>query len=110
MSSGGKRPGAGRRRGTPNKATVKAREAIALFVDGNSAQLQALLDEIRAKDGPRAAWDCIMDLVEYHVPKLARSEIVGEGGGPVKHQVNIVDPTRRADRDPAQLDHTPIPG
>jgi hypothetical protein len=36
----------GRPKGTPNKSTALAREAIAKFVDGNSHKLQEWLDEI----------------------------------------------------------------
>jgi len=37
-------------------------------------------------------------MAEYHIPKLARTEHTGEGGGPL--QVNIIDPTRRAGNKP----------
>lgn len=83
----------GRTKGTPNKATAAAREAIAAFVDGNSHRLERWLDEIEAADGPKAAFQCFADLLEYHVPKLARHEVTGEGGGPLEHAVefHIVD-------------------
>jgi hypothetical protein len=74
----------GRQAGTPNKATTQAREAIARFVDANADRLQEWLDQIAEEDGPRAAFNCFTDLVEYHVPKLARNELTGEGGGPVR--------------------------
>jgi len=100
MSRGGKRIGAGRPSGVPNKATMNARQAIAAFVDGNAHLLQELLDEIRKEQGAKAAWDCMMDVIEYHVPKLQRTELTGADGGPVQHVVQIVDPTRRPN-DPA---------
>lgn len=65
----------GRKKGTPNKATATAREAIAKFIDGNAGKLQEWLDQIAKEDGPQAAFDCFNALVEYHVPKLARTEI-----------------------------------
>jgi hypothetical protein len=68
----GKKTG-GRVAGVPNKATNQAREAIAAFVEGNVDRLNGWLDEIAAKD-PKAAFDCFMDVVEYHIPKLARAE------------------------------------
>jgi hypothetical protein len=77
-------PGPGRPKGSTNKATVAAREAIARFVDGNADRLNGWLAEIEANDGPQAAFKCFADLLEYHVPKLARTEHVGEGGGPVR--------------------------
>jgi hypothetical protein len=30
------------------------------------------------------AFKLLMDVMEYHVPKLARTEHVGDGGGPVQ--------------------------
>lgn len=74
---------AGRPAGVPNKATMAAREAIAAFVDGNAHRLNAWLDAIEERDGPKAAWQCMMDVIEYHVPKLARTELTGKDGGPV---------------------------
>lgn len=74
----------GSRKGIPNKATANAREAIARFVDGNADRLNRWLDEIEEADGPKAAFQCFTDLIEYHVPKLARTEHVGDGGGPVR--------------------------
>jgi len=75
----------GRQKGTPNKATATAREAIAKFIDANADRLQGWLDEIAAdeKQGPRAAMECFKDLLEYHVPKLARTELTGKDGGPL---------------------------
>lgn len=86
MAKGGKQPGAGRPAGVPNKVTARAREAIAVFVEGNVDRLNGLLDQIEEADGPQAAWDCIVDVLEFHVPKLARTELTGAGGGPVAVQ------------------------
>jgi len=78
---------AGRPKGTPNKSTALAREAIAKFVDGNSHKLQEWLDEIAMNEklGPKVAFDCFMQVAEYHVPKLARTEQVGDAEQPVVH-------------------------
>ena len=75
---------AGRPKGSPNKATFRAREAIAQFIDGNSERLQGWLDEIAEQDGPMAAFKCFADVLEYHVPKLARTEVTGADQGPVE--------------------------
>jgi hypothetical protein len=64
----------GREKGTPNRATKNAREAIARFVDGNAHRLQGWLDEIAAEEGAKAAIECFGTFMEYHVPKLARTE------------------------------------
>lgn len=104
---GGRKPGdGGRPKGVPNKATRAAREAIAAFVDGNAHRLQKWLDEVAdgkpmlGKDGqqmrdddgqplwlvppnPEKAHNMFQSVVEYHVPKLARSEVTGADGGPI---------------------------
>jgi hypothetical protein len=79
--------GAGRPAGSPNKSTALAREAIAQFVDGNSHKLQQWLDDIAMNEklGPKVAFDCFMQVAEYHVPKLARTEQVGDANAPITH-------------------------
>jgi hypothetical protein len=77
----------GRVAGVPNKSTALAREAIAKFVDGNSHKLQEWLDEIAMNEklGPKVAFDCFMQVAEYHVPKLARTEHIGDESAPIVH-------------------------
>ena len=77
----------GRPKGSPNKSTALAREAIAKFVDGNSDKLQEWLDAIAMNEklGPKVAFDCFMQVAEYHVPKLARVEQVGDASAPITH-------------------------
>jgi hypothetical protein len=67
----------GRAKNTPNKATANAREAIARLVDGNTHRLEGWLDQIakHPDHGPMAAWKCMMDVLEYHIPKLARTDV-----------------------------------
>ena len=76
--------GQGRPKGIPNKSTTNAREAIAAFVEGNASRLNGWLDEIHEQQGPQAAFKCFTDLVEYHIPKLARTEHAGDKDNPVK--------------------------
>jgi len=75
-------PGAGRQKGRPNNATRNAREAIARVIEGNIDRLQGWLDEIAEKEGALAAVRCLLDLLEYHVPKLTRAELTVEKPGP----------------------------
>lgn len=74
------------RRGIPNKATADAREAISLFVNSNADRLVGWLDRV-AKDNPKGAFECFMSVVEYHVPKLARTELTGKNEGAIQVQV-----------------------
>lgn len=73
-------PGPGRPKGIPNRATANAREAIGAFVDGNAHRLQEWLEEVYEAQGAVAALRCFADFIEYHVPKLARTEVTGKDG------------------------------
>ena len=81
-----------RPKGSPNKATAEAREAIARLVDGNAHRLNIWLDEIYETKGAEAAWRCMMDVIEYHVPKLARHELTGNNGDKIKMEVSWMAP------------------
>jgi hypothetical protein len=79
--------GPGRPKGLPNKVTVQAREAIALFVDGNAHRLEEWLDAVASGDqtngikpNPAKAFEMFQSVVEYHVPKLQRTEVTGADG------------------------------
>ena len=72
--------GKGRPPGSPNKATANAREAIARLVDDNAERRQEWLDEIAETKGPDVAFRCVQELLEYHIPKLARTELTGKDG------------------------------
>ena len=106
----GKKTG-GRTVGTPNKATAEARQAIAAFVDGNAHRLTGWLDQVAegvkkpvvddegevvdyeyvVPPNPAKAFDMFQSVVEYHIPKLARQEHVGNDDKPlvIEHNVNV---------------------
>ena len=88
----GQKGGPGRPKGLPNKSTQVAREAIAAFVDGNADRLQGWLDDIAKEKGSQAAFDCFTALLEYHVPKLARTELTGQNGGPQELVIKWQEP------------------
>jgi hypothetical protein len=79
----------GRPKGSPNRATADVRAAIAVFAEGNAHKLQDWLDRIaEGSDGnrpdPAKAADLYLRAIEYHIPKLARTEVTGQDGGPVE--------------------------
>ena len=75
----------GRSAKTPNKSDSRARAAIALFVETNSSRFQDWLEEIYQEHGAKEAFNCVTTLIEYHVPKLGRTEVAGDPDKPVKH-------------------------
>ena len=95
----------GRPPGTPNKATHDARQAIASFVDGNAHRLVEWLDRVSegvktidpetgddvyvVQPNPAKAFEMFQSVVEYHVPKLARTELVGDDANPLVVEANF---------------------
>lgn len=82
MSDKRKKTG-GRQKGVGNRADKAARLAIGHFVDANTPRLMDLLDKIEKEEGALATFDCIMKVIEYHIPKLARVDST------VEHEGNI---------------------
>lgn len=98
---GGKRVGAGRKKGIPNKLTQDAREAFRMVYEGRLADLDRWIRETGdgfeaihfLSDGtkipyleknPGKAADLLCRMAEHFVPKLAHTQLTGEGGGPLE--------------------------
>ena len=82
-------PGPGRPKGMPNKATVAFRETIQALLDGNRENVALWLDQVATgshgkEPAPEKALDLLAKLAEYAAPKLSRTEVTGQDGGPVK--------------------------
>ena len=98
---GGKRPGAGRPKGVPNKVTTLARSEFLAAFKESEPDLRRWLRETgdgweetkpgsdgqpvtrRVGKDPAKAAALLIGMAEYHFPKLGRQEHVGEGGGPI---------------------------
>jgi hypothetical protein len=78
----------GRSAGTPNKATVDVRAAIAIFAQENVERMSGWLNDI---DDPAKRLDLYLRALEYHVPKLGRTEHTGEGGGDIVVRLSPTD-------------------
>jgi hypothetical protein len=92
----GKKGLSGRKPGIPNKVTADVRVAIAAFAERNAPNLSRWLDRVAKTDPARAA-EIYLRAIEYHVPKLARTEITGKDGGPVEQSLEVIGvPSPRA--------------
>lgn len=78
----GRKTGGGSRKGVPNKATADVRAAIALIAQRNVEKFELWLEETAERDAARAA-ELFLKAIEYHIPKLARTEHTGPGGGAI---------------------------
>jgi hypothetical protein len=83
--------GMGRAKGVPNKSTAAVREAIAKMAELNAPRFSNWLDQVAAKS-PEKACDIYLRAIEYHIPKLARTEVTGQDGQPVALQVTWAQP------------------
>jgi hypothetical protein len=94
----------GRVKGVPNKVTGAARLAfLAVFdslapdletwiqqtANGWDAEIQTKIGPVIVRQGkdPAKAADLLIRMAEYHLPKLGRQEIVGDGGGAIQVQI-----------------------
>lgn len=77
----GIKTGGGSRQGIPNKATQDVRAAIALIAQRNVERFEGWINQVAEQDPGKAA-DLYLKAIEYHIPKLARTENTGADGGP----------------------------
>ncbi len=78
----------GRQKGTPNKATADVREAIAQIAKRNIKNVETWLNQI---DDPSKRVSLFLDMCEYHIPKLARTELTGKDGEALNLTVTPTD-------------------
>lgn len=69
-------PGSGRKKGTVNKVTIEIRESFRMLLESNVDQMSEWLQRVAAVD-PAKALNIMLDLAEYHIPKLQRTELTG---------------------------------
>lgn len=85
--------GMGRVKGVPNKTTQNVREMIAMVAELNAPKFGEWLQTVAVGDGdkvkpdPGKAAELYLKAIEYHIPKLARTEVSGMNGGPIQQVV-----------------------
>ena len=92
----------GRPKGAQNKTTKEIREAYQRLVEGNLDNMSLWLARIASEDEEKA-FDLMLKLSEYVIPKLARQEVTGADGEDLFKNVkfefgpDINDPENRID-------------
>lgn len=84
--------GRGRPVGSKDKRTIGIRESIQAMLDGVLApNLERWVQEIARDKGPEAAIRAAGTFIEYTVPKLGRTELVGKDGGDINVSIKWAD-------------------
>ena len=94
--------GRGRPAGSVNKATKTFRETVSRLLEDNAENVSKWLYEVaegnaekELKADPKGALTLLAQMAEYATPKLNRTEMTGDGGGPVEVsgiQIKLVKP------------------
>jgi hypothetical protein len=101
-------PGPGRPKGMPNKATATVRDAIARVLERNVDNFSRWLESVAEgeketstsetgeskttwirRPDPGQALKLAMDMSEYHIPKLARTELSNPDGTPLNFTLMV---------------------
>lgn len=72
----------GRKKGSPNKATADVRATIKLIAERNVKRLEEWLTKVATEDPSKAA-DLYLRMIEYHIPKQARTEHASDPENPL---------------------------
>lgn len=102
----------GRRKGVPNRTTAEVREVFKKILDdlapeaeqwirdtAAGVEVERIDDEgqtikVRLPGDPKGAADLLLKLAEFHVPKLARTEVTGKDGEALTIKVMTLESTK----------------
>jgi hypothetical protein len=80
----------GRKPGTPNKDVADVRATIKLVAERKVLELETWLNRVAKKD-PDKAMSLYLNMLEYHVPKLQRTEVTGLDGSALEVSLSAKD-------------------
>ena len=77
----------GRPKGSKNRSTKAMKKALSELIDDNLDNMSDWLNEM-AKDDPKAAFQCMLSLMEFHMPKMSRVTFVDDKEEKADHKIN----------------------
>lgn len=80
----------GRPKGSRNRSTCEMRKVLAIFIDANIDCMSKWLEDI-AKDDPKSAFQCMLSLMEFSIPRISRVHYVEEKEETPKDNEDIDD-------------------
>lgn len=83
---GNSKPGPGRPKGVPNRATTEFRETVTRLLESNAENMSLWLEQVAVKN-PYKALYLISQLAEFAAPKLSRTEVKTEHPEAIIHQI-----------------------
>jgi len=78
------------RKGSPNVKTKAIRDAYKEFIENNTDQFQGWLERV-AETNPAKALELVAGLSDFVLPKLARTELVGDEEQPLNIDLTKLD-------------------
>ena len=85
---------AGRPKGSKNRSTKAMKEALSQLVDDNLENMSDWLNEM-ARDDPKAAFQCMLNLMEFQMPKMSRVTWIDENEASERNSAGGEDILRR---------------
>lgn len=81
---------AGRKPGVPNKDHADVRATIALIAERKVLELETWLNRVAKRD-PDKAMRLYLQMCEFHIPKLQRTEVTGLDGAALSVELSAKD-------------------
>ena len=78
----------GKPKGTPNKISKDIKEAFKMLIEKNIDNLSGWLDHV-AENDPEKAFNIIIDLSEFIIPKQKRTELTSKDGKDLFNETKI---------------------
>jgi len=85
---------AGRPKGTKNRSTTAIKDSLAFLIENNIEKMDEWLERM-AQEDPKAAYQCLLSVLEFHLPKRSRISYFDEAEGDSQENVSSKEDTKK---------------